>query len=402
MGVYDESVLSVVEILVLSLGASLGSVIIMTRWIRRAVAPISLMVTIGLHCLCVSGGLAVSIQTRIHPDAKYYPEFSTPGFSVSLPGNVLDIGEDFYATLSLTDSVTIGVDEGELHEMLGDIKDIEVDPQGRILVLDSEFSEVLIYNPDGSYVGSFGQAGAGPGELGSAGGLSLSNSGKFAIVFANSSTNVFERQENGQYMYRNRFRPKGAPGCAMNDHIYFLRFRSSGVIHKVTLDGELVASFGRSYDSGSLLVDSEIVSNSKLVCSEQHGMVAMVPDGIPILYGYAEDGTYLYRVNFVDIEPPPIVERGKGRSVTYKNWSAGQGILYRIFVDAFGDFNLAYVINADRGKETPWHYYRINAQNGQSRYLGNAPLIQAVDREFLVLSWAHPFPVLRIIRYEAQ
>ena len=376
----------------------------MTRWIRRAVAPISLMVTIGLQCLCVSGGLAVSIQTRIHPDAKYYPEFSEPGFSVSLPGNALDIGEDFYATLSLTDSVNIGVEEGELHEMLGDIKNIAVDPQGRILVLDSEFSEVLIYNPDGSYVGSFGQAGAGPGEFGRVGGLSLSNSGKFAIVFSVSSTNVFERQDNGQYMYRSSFSPRGGPGCAMNDHIYVPNFSSSGsgVIHKVTLDGELVASFGRSYDSGSTLVDSEIVRKSKLACSERHGIVAIVLNRIPILYGYAEDGTFLYRVNFVGIEPPPMVERGLGRSLTFKDWSVGHGVLSRMFVDAKGDFNLAYMINADRGKETPWHYYRINAQNGQSQYFGNAPLIEAVDRELLVLSWNHPFPGLRIIRYAAQ
>ena len=106
--------------------------------------------------------------------------------------------------------------------MLGRIADVAVDPDGHIFVLDSEFSEVLIYNPDGSYFGSFGRAGAGLGSFTRLRVVSLSDSSTIAVVFADR-IQVFERLDNGHFRPRNSFVATGSYGCAMNGHIYILR-----------------------------------------------------------------------------------------------------------------------------------------------------------------------------------
>ena len=110
----------------------------------------------------------------------------------------MDVGPDYLATLGLTDSVTIGVNEGEMHEMLGDIADVHVGPDGHVYIPDSGLSAVLIYEPDGTFVGSFGRAGNGPGEFTSAQSFWFSDAGRYAVIFA-LQIHVFERQQEGQY-----------------------------------------------------------------------------------------------------------------------------------------------------------------------------------------------------------
>ena len=194
---------------------------------------------LGCACAQIASALLaypISAQVRIHPDDRYLPRFSAPEIIVNGPENALESGPDYYATLAMTDSVTIGAEEGTSYEMLGDIADIAISPSGHIFVLDSEYNEVLICGSDGSHLGSFGHAGDGPGEFASAKSLSLMNSGNIAVVFA-ERTNVFERQQDGHYEFRNSFRGVGTNGCAMNDHVYILRHRPGlpGIIHKVTL-----------------------------------------------------------------------------------------------------------------------------------------------------------------------
>ena len=200
--------------------------------------------------LSVSEVLACYVQKRVHPTSDNIPTVTDPDFILKPPGDILDRGTNFYSSLALTDTVIIGVAEGERYEMLGSVEDIEVDADGRIFVLDHELGEVLFYSSDGSYLGFFGGQGEGPGELHQPRELAFSESGRRAVVFSLNHIQVFERQENGQFLYRNSFPYSGTYGCVMNDHIYVLKYYAGkpGNIQKLTMEGEWVASFGYTYE----------------------------------------------------------------------------------------------------------------------------------------------------------
>lgn len=362
-----------------------------------------------LHALIIAPiavvpeALASYSQKRVHPASRHLPKVSEPAHTIGAPDDVRTIGNDYFASLVLGDSVTIGVDEGERHEMLGHIADITVAPEGRIFLLDSEFNEVLIYNSDGSYFGSFGGSGRGPGEFTEPRVVTLADSGRIAVVF-DGRKQVFERQEDGNYVYRSSFRAVGRYGCAMNGHIYIARYDpvKAATIHKYTLDGKLIASFGHPYESDNALVASEFSNGGRITCSEKHGVLGFVLKRIPILYAYSEDGTFLWHVRFERIESPQVHELRGGSRVTYKPPSLGQGYLVRMVADTEGYFNLVYSVEVEAGKRTPWHYFRVDALTGEGEFLGNAPLIRAIHPDFVVQSWDLPYPVVRLIRTETE
>ena len=105
--------------------------------------------------LSVSEILACSVQKRVHPTSVKIPTITDPDFILKPPGDILDMGTNFYSSLALTDTVIIGVAEGERHEMLGNVEDIEVDADERIFIVGRELGEVLYCSSDGSYLGFF-------------------------------------------------------------------------------------------------------------------------------------------------------------------------------------------------------------------------------------------------------
>ena len=355
---------------------------------------------------CVLETLAYSSQKWIHPTSDNIPNVTNPDFILRPLNDVLTVGPDFYSSLAIIDTVIIGVDEGEPYEMLGNIFDIEVDVDGRIFILDREFGEVLFYDPDGSYLGSFGGPGVGPGEFTEPGELALSESGRIAVVFE-ERIHVFERQENGQFLYRNSFPAVGSRGCAMNDHIYVSDYHPGrpGNIQKFTMEGEWVASFGYTYRSESEFVTSVMSSgaSARLACSERHGIIGMALSRIPILDGYSEDGELLWRIKFEDLKSSPIEEHNGGRKLIYKKSSKGDGVLAYFFTDADGEFfNITHFINAGRGKPTPWHYYRVDVRTGDGQYTGNARFLRATHRDYVIQSLEYPYPTLRVFHLDGN
>jgi hypothetical protein len=66
--------------------------------------------------------------------------------------------------------LVIGTAEGEAEYQFGQIAGIDVGSDGRLYVLDQQAREVRVYSPEGEFIATMGQAGAGPGELSQAAG----------------------------------------------------------------------------------------------------------------------------------------------------------------------------------------------------------------------------------------
>lgn len=62
-------------------------------------------------------------------------------------------------------------------ELFGEIRDVELDRDGLLYVLDAQASEIRVFGTDGIHVRTFGGPGEGPGELNSPSGMTLDSDG---------------------------------------------------------------------------------------------------------------------------------------------------------------------------------------------------------------------------------
>lgn len=66
-------------------------------------------------------------------------------------------------TLQVTDS--IGIELGDSAYVFGAIADVEILPDGNIIVLDRTYCTMRIFSPEGNYLSTISSRGSGPGEL---------------------------------------------------------------------------------------------------------------------------------------------------------------------------------------------------------------------------------------------
>jgi len=69
------------------------------------------------------------------------------------------------ATVKLPELWRVGGDIDDEENLFGVIADIDIDAQGNVYLLDSQLSELKIYNGDGELLRSIGREGEGPGEF---------------------------------------------------------------------------------------------------------------------------------------------------------------------------------------------------------------------------------------------
>ena len=68
-------------------------------------------------------------------------------------------------TMVLVPEVTIGEMDGADPYLFGNVRGLDVDDRGRILVVDAQAREVRVFSPEGRHLHSFGRRGEGPGEF---------------------------------------------------------------------------------------------------------------------------------------------------------------------------------------------------------------------------------------------
>lgn len=82
----------------------------------------------------------------------------------------------------LRERFRLGTFEGEGPDLFGQIRDIELGPDGELYVLDSQADEVRVFGPDGAHLRTFGRSGQGPGELNRPAGFTLDPDGILWIM----------------------------------------------------------------------------------------------------------------------------------------------------------------------------------------------------------------------------
>ena len=210
----------------------------------------------------------------------------------------------------------------------------------------------------------------------------------------------------------NRAEQRGDRICVMNGHYYTVQYNpeAAGVIHKLTLDGEWVASFGAPYQYDSDFIVTMMTMDSFIACNKHNRTVAHVVNHIPAMTVYSETGEQLWQVTFPDYRSDTITERMEdGRqyySVLQKNNTA-------VFQTLMADGDYYYVTYVFRKnmwgilpilRHTASHAFKVHARNGEATYLGSAgpetgEVLMAVDGDVRVTTTENEgYPQIKIYK----
>ncbi|MFO7981291.1 MAG: 6-bladed beta-propeller [Candidatus Aminicenantes bacterium] len=83
--------------------------------------------------------------------------------------------------LELEEDLVIGEKEGPEEYMFSEVRDIDVDSEENIYVLDSKETHIQVFDKDGAYLRTIGQKGQGPGEMQSARSISITPKNEILI-----------------------------------------------------------------------------------------------------------------------------------------------------------------------------------------------------------------------------
>ncbi|MXW31630.1 MAG: hypothetical protein F4Z62_00755 [Rhodothermaceae bacterium] len=348
-----------------------------------------------------------SAQDVIHPTKENIPVSSDPRFELGHD----DTGEVW--KWDMMEMATVGVDEGDAHEMIGLLVNFDIDHSGTMYYVDLMSSQVRAYDYDGSFIADVSTTGRGPGEFHQPFGLAVTESGRTVIVGDVGVDHVFQREEDTfNLTSSNRPEYRGDALCAMNGFYYtqsYVEKQHGGVIHKFTLDGDWENSFGKPYDYENSFIVSVITRDAMLACNARHGVIAQITNHIPAMTGYSEDGEELWQVTFSDYRSDTILE-------SVENGRRSHSVLAEdntsVFISLFSDGDYFYVtysfVKRDLGNMPPLkfmdnHIFRVDARTGLGHYLGTGPEpgehLMAVDGEYRFTTTQNQgFPQIRVYK----
>ena len=347
---------------------------------------ISAALTLLVAALSLSGPAVA--QEVIHPTKENIPTASEPRFELRHQED----GDDLWSWEGF-DVVTIGKEEGQAHEMIGMVWDLDVDHNGRLFYLDPFADNLWVYDYDGHWIGNVGSPGPGPGEFDQPSSLAVFDEGRKIMVTDLSYEHTFRREGTRYHLESaNRAEQRGDRICVMNGHYYTVQYNpeAAGVIHKLTLDGEWVASFGAPYQYDSGFIVAMMTMDSFIACNEHNRTVAHVVNHIPAMTVYSETGEQLWQVTFPDYRSDTVEEGlSNGRQYHAVLQEDNTSVFQALFAD--GDyFYVTYVFRKKAMHPRPKsvhissHAFKVHARTGDGTYLGSAgpetgEVLMAVD-----------------------
>lgn len=100
---------------------------------------------------------------------------------------------------TLVEELSIGVADGEEHDMLGEIADIALAPDGSLFALDRQVPVIRHYDAMGRFLGNVGRSGQGPGEYRIVSGIAVDREGRL-VVWDTGNWRVSIYAPNGDFL----------------------------------------------------------------------------------------------------------------------------------------------------------------------------------------------------------
>lgn len=353
---------------------------------------------------------AIGAQSRIvelHPTPENIPEVTDPRFILHEEPGLTFIDDDSHEKL------TIGVEEGEPHEIFGWVTDLAIPGDSTVLVVDQHNSEVRVFDYGGALLTTFGRPGEGPGEFRKRPfTVSVADRGKSVFVLEQFGRTVaaFDRLDPSRFAPKLHIQPNvlSISGCAMNGHYWVFGAGDDpaheGVLHKFNYEGAQVASFLERYKSPRERVSWQMSRSGLLACSEAHGVVALIRDWAPVITGYRENGEMAWRVKIAGFDPNYVAEFEDG-TIGMAPMEPGHQRIDAVFTDLAGDFYVQYTTLQGRGssdhRSDRGPLFKISAKTGRGMYLGTAPNLAGFEGGYGFAYVMLPFPHVVIYKPKA-
>ena len=333
-----------------------------------------------------------------HPRPESIPEATDPSLVIDLSD--LEKWDELPPFIDTTGfrTVIFGREDGEDYELLSRVADVATDGKGTIFILDampgtraaSEAKTVHVIDAEANYLGSFGQTGEGPGEFRYPRFLMVADEGNTVLVAGSDQrVVVFKRTESGTFEFDKNLRTStgASAACLMRGHFYVVRYQQSSghVIHKYTMDGDYVKGFGTPYEYDNPMVVRFMSDSASISCIEDHGVVAISPQSIPVIRAYNEEGDQLWVVRVDGIRNGLEITES-GRRTTFQ--SSGQSDKGRGFArisEAFGDGWLYLTASKELGDDRRRVLtFRIDPETGAYTHVGSGGVYTITEADLLV------------------
>ena len=320
-----------------------------------------------------------------HPRPESIPEATDPSLVIDLSD--LEKWDELPPFIDTTGfrTVVFGREDGEDYELLSFVADIATDGKGTIFILDaypgtnapSTTKTVHVIDMDANYLGSFGQAGEGPGEFRYPRFLMVADEGNTVLVAGSDrQVVVFKRTESGIFEFDKNLRTStgASAACLMRGHFYVVHYQQSSghVIHKYTIDGDYVTGFGTPYEYDNPSVVRFMSNGASISCNEDHGVVAISPYSIPVIRAYNEEGDQLWVVRVDGIRNGLEITESGRRTTFQSSGQSEKGIGFLSISEAFGDGWLYLIASKELGDDRRRVLtFRIDPETGAYTHVGS-------------------------------
>ncbi|HEX7051146.1 MAG TPA: 6-bladed beta-propeller [Longimicrobiales bacterium] len=202
----------------------------------------------------------------------------------------------------------IGVLDQPASEVFGAIRDIAVDANGNIYILDDHAANVRVFDPKGDLLAVAGREGEGPGEFRTGGirSAGIDAGGRLHILDVdNLRISTFELTDTA-LVFRESAELEFPPMdlCVIGDRRFVLvnpaQVTSGALIREVDGQGHVLNAFGeREKPQGELRgilgERDDFLNYGRLACDATTGTVVLLNDMFPLVRAFSADGEPLWR-----------------------------------------------------------------------------------------------------------
>ena len=369
----------------------------------------------GLACDRRSEGPGTTEQERlVHPLLDAIPGVSSSS-DVAIrnrgSGSIRDDLPITRALLAATASMTLGVLEGDKHQMFGNIVDIKVDDDNNLYVLDSQYSEVRVYRADGTYLYAIGKAGQGPDEFAAPEGLEVDPDGRVFVADRYNGVKVFARSGEMHELVETvplPFEPQDI--CVRGNviHIQASTAEDHSAIFRFTHSGDALDSFGFAYNARSEMV-RDIFTDGQIVCMQQPSTVLYFPSRLPVAFGYSYAGQLRWITKETDFASLPVTEviESSGRVITSMNVENHTFDQVLSTVPLPTDQLIVQIahftpesVKAGGDRVAEVRTYVMSAHDGEAVFVGKSlPHVYTATRTRLYTARHFPFPQITVYEF---
>jgi hypothetical protein len=308
-----------------------------------------------------------------------------------------------------TPRLTIGRLQGSNQEIFGVIQAIVADADGNLYVLDKQSLEIRTFSQSGSFLGSAGRRGSGPGEFRVPVSMSIDESNRLYVLdnYFERAT-VFARQTarlNPIGTIKLPHNPQAL--CAFRDKLYVVAPTEKAIIHEFRNSGDSIRSFGepqRVIDDkrlSSVSVRASLLEqqNAGHITCTNNGLIVFAHRSLPYVVAFRSDGRLAWRSTLSDFNRVRWVTGSSAQSLTQTPAPGKSTVHQTVSVITVDDSTVGVVISERslRGQVGDFHVRLLSSANGRERNRATSPVLIAGSTNYGFFGYVNtPFPTVTV------